>query len=33
MYEVFNPTLLLAFFQFKKNGLMQMQISLKYKIA
>ncbi len=25
MYEVFNPTILLAFFQLKKNGPMQMQ--------
>jgi hypothetical protein len=33
MYEVFNPTLLLAFFQFKKIGPMQMQISFKYKIV
>ncbi len=31
MYEVFNPTLLLAFFQFKKIGPMQMQVSFKYK--
>jgi hypothetical protein len=33
MYEVFNPTLLVALFQFKKIGPTQMQISFKYKIV
>ncbi len=33
MYEVFNPTILLAFFQLKKNGPMQMQFFFKYKIV
>jgi len=33
MYKVFNPTLLVELFQFKKIGPTQMQISFKYKIV
>jgi hypothetical protein len=33
MYKVFNPTLLVALFQIKKIGPMQMHIPFKYKIV